>query len=64
MSDSTIAARKGIDVSHSGRPPQWNAMTAYPDLRPDFVERHPGMVGACRMFGCKTPLCQVPCQRQ
>ena len=46
------------------RPSAWEQTTAFPHLRPQFASRFPEMVGACRMFGCDSPLCGPKCERE
>jgi len=41
----------------------WEDLTSFPGLNPEFEGTYPGMAGACRMFGCRTPICKSDCNR-
>jgi len=46
----------------SGRA-ETSSSTWFSWLKPDFMSEFRGMTGACRMFGCKDPLCEKDCGR-
>jgi len=59
-------ADKAFKVANSYGPIRsvgWEDLTAYPQIKPDFAADYPGMVGACRMFGCVQHICKTTCKR-